>query len=135
MAEELFVSISTPEKLFFAGAVSSLVICSEQGEMEVQSGHQPMIVAMQEAPIRIGTGPGMKEAAIVGGYAQIKHDRVTILADTAEWPADIEYSRAMEAKKRAEERLQSHLSEAEFFQSQAALRRALLRLSLSGGKR
>ncbi len=131
MSDYILLNISTPEKLFFQGEIKSLVISSSIGKMGILPGHKPMVVALDTAPIEIETDEGAREAAIVGGYAQIKNNQVTILADTAEWPEDIEISRAVEAKKRAEERLQSHLSEVEFMRSQAALRRALLRLSLT----
>ncbi len=134
MSDCLMLNISTPEKLFYEGEVKSLVICSALGKMGILPGHKSMVVDMEMVPIEIETEDGIIEAAIIGGYAQIRHDRITIIADTAEWPEDIEFSRAEEARKRADERLQQHLSETEFMRSQAALRRALLRLSLSNRK-
>lgn len=134
MAESFLLIISTPEKSFYEGEVKSLTLCSSVGEMGILPDHKPMVVALETSPIHIETEEGWKEAAISGGYAQIKNDRVSILADTAEWPEDIEVNRALEAKKRAEERLQTHLSEVEFFRSQAALQKALTRLSLSRKK-
>lgn len=131
MPDYISLNISTPEKLFFQAEVKSLVICSSLGKMGILPGHKSMVIAMETAPIEIETEDGMIEAAITGGYTQIRHDKVTILADTAEWPEDIEVNRALEAKRRAEERLAQQLSEVEFWRSQAALQRALLRLSLT----
>ena len=122
--------ISTPEKEFFSGEVESLVITTTEGEMGVLPGHMLMVVALDIAPIKFKTRDEWYEAAISGGFAQIKGDRVDVLADTAEWPEDIEVNRALEAKQRAEERMQSYQNEVEYLRSQLAKRRALARLAV-----
>jgi len=130
MAEQFILNISTPEKVFYSGDVESLVIATTDGEMGVLPGHVLTVVALDIAPIRFRAGDEWHEAAISGGFAQIKGDHVDILADAAEWPEDIEVNRALEAKRRAEERLQSQLNEVEYIRSQLAKKRALARLAV-----
>lgn len=128
------LSISTPEKVFYHGPVESVVLATTEGEMGVLDKHMPMVVALGMAPMRIKTEQGWRTAALSGGFAQIKGNRVVILADTAEWPEEIEVNRALEAKKRAEERLRQHKSEVEYLQSQVALKRAIMRLRVVNQK-
>jgi len=134
MAETFIFNISTPEKEFYHGDVESLVMATTEGEMGVLPGHMPVVVALDIAPIKFKETDEWLEAVISGGFAQIKGERVDILADTAEWPEDIEVSRAMDAMRRAEERLQSHLNEVEYIRSQLAKRRAIARLAVVNRK-
>lgn len=132
--ENFKLIISTPEKMFFSEDVESLIFQTPEGEMGVLPNHLTMVVALETAPVKIKKDGSWREAAITGAFAQIKPKQVVILADSAEWPEDIEVNRAMEAKKRAEERLQTHLSKIEYVQSQVALRRAMTRLSVVKNK-
>ncbi|GHU80167.1 ATP synthase epsilon chain [Clostridia bacterium] len=132
MAESFILHIATPEKLFYEDEVESLVITSTDGELGILPGHLSMVVALSIAPIQIREqgSDGWRVAAISGGFARIKGDEVVILADTAEWPEDIDDARALEAKRRAEDRMRIHESDIEYVRSRIALERALLRLSV-----
>ena len=141
MAEQFTLTISTPEKEFYSGDVESLIITTTEGKMGILPGHELMVVALDIAPIRfkVGESPNdsqeeWREAALSGGFAEIKGSQVLIVADSAEWPEEIEVNRAMEAKKRAEDRLRAHLSEVEYLRSKIALRRALTRLEVVNSK-
>lgn len=130
MASEFNLYITTPEKVFFKGAAESVVLTSTDGEMGVLRGHTPMVVALTAAPLRMKVDGEWKTAAIIGGFASIKEGSVAIFADTAEWPDEIEEKRALDAKRRAEERLQARASEIEYLRSRVALERALARLAV-----
>ncbi|MDR1067566.1 MAG: F0F1 ATP synthase subunit epsilon, partial [Clostridiales bacterium] len=70
--------------------------------------------------------------ALSDGFAQIKNKTVLIMADSAEWPEEIDVNRALEAKRRSEERLKTRQNEIEYVRSKVALKRALNRLNASG---
>jgi F-type H+-transporting ATPase subunit epsilon len=129
---KLRLLIETPEKQFFAGDAESVIMDTLDGEIGVLPGHLPMIAALVTGHIRINAGGTWREAALSEGFAQIKNETVIIMADTAEWPEDIDVNRALEAKQRTEERLKSRQSEIEYMRAQIALKRALNRLSVSG---
>lgn len=126
-----YLIISTPHRLFFSGEAQEIIVTSTEGEMGVLPGHVPMVVAFDSCPMKIKVDDEWKEAALSGGFVEIAGDRVVILADTAEWPEEIELSRALEAKRRAEERIRNRLSEIEYLQSQIALKRALARIKVT----
>lgn len=133
MDKTFYLHIATPEKDFFADVVESLVLTTTDGELGVMAGHASMAVALASAPMRIKTKDEWRCAAIIGGFARIKKDYVIVFADSAEWPEDIEESRALEAKRRAEERLHAQQSEIEYMRSRVALERALARLTVKQG--
>lgn len=126
--------IATPERDFFDGDVESIVMTSTDGELGVLAGHMPTVVALNAAPMKFKIGDEWREAALSGGFAEIENDYVYVLADTAEWPEEIEINRAYEAKRRAEERINSRHSEVEYMRSMVALQRALTRLAVSEHK-
>ena len=74
----------------------------------------------------------VKKAAIHGGIIEILKDKVTILAEVAEWPDEIDVNRANEAKIRAERRLSSSDANINMLRAEMALKRALARLNAVG---
>ena len=68
------------------------------------------------------------------GCVEVMPERVILLAATIERPEDIDQNRALAAKRRAEERLRQKQSQQEYYQTQAALSRALARLKAKSGK-
>ena len=59
-------------------------------------------------------------------------EKITILAEIAEWPEEIDINRAKEAKVRAERRIQTHPSDINVTRAEMALRKALIRIELAG---
>ena len=74
----------------------------------------------------------VKKAAIHAGFVEILPDKITILAEIAEWPEEIDVPRAEEANERAEQRLNSGDAEVNVARAEAALSRSLARLNISG---
>ena len=72
----------------------------------------------------------VKEAALISGFIEILPERITIMAEVAEWPDEIDANRAEEARIRAERRLKEESGEIDTMRAELALRRALVRLSL-----
>ncbi|OGO81177.1 MAG: ATP synthase F1 subunit epsilon [Clostridiales bacterium GWC2_40_7] len=126
-----YIEIITPVRTFYTGDVEMIIIKTPEGEMGVLKDHTPMIVAVAIGPIRILKDGEWLEAVLSEGFMEIMKNKTVILADTAEWPNEIDINRARAAEERARERLQSQLSRVEYMQSQAALQRALSRLKVT----
>lgn len=131
MASTFHLEIATPERLFMNEEVEMVVVTTPEGKMGIMKGHLPMIVAISSNFISIKMNGETKLASIASGFMEITSEKVIILVDSAEWPEEIDINRALEAKKRAEERLHFKLSEKEYVQSEAALARALARLKVT----
>ena len=63
-----------------------------------------------------------------GGIIEILKDKITILAEVAEWSDEIDVERANEARLRAEKRLASHDNSLDMVRADAALKRSLARI-------
>lgn len=135
MENSYFLEIVTPERKFFSGDVEMVILKTPEGEMGILKGHIPMVVAVAIGPIKIKKDGEWLEAVLNEGFMEIRQDKTVILADTAEWPDEIDINRAKAAKERAEERLRSRLANVEHVRSQTALARALARLKVKKADR
>jgi F-type H+-transporting ATPase subunit epsilon len=132
MAGTFYLEIVTPDRKFISGDVEELIVKTPEGEMGILSGHMPMVVAIAIGQARIKMDGEWLEAVLSEGFMEVMQDKTVVLADTAEWPNEIDINRALAAEERARERLQSKLSRIEYMRSQAALQRALTRLKVTG---
>jgi F-type H+-transporting ATPase subunit epsilon len=130
------LSVETPEKVFYDGEAESLILTTPEGQMGVLDSHEMTVVALDTGPLKIKTDEGWREAALSGGFAHIKGKQVVVLADTAEWPEEIELARAVADMQRAEERMRARASEREYLDAMVTLKKAVLRINMvERGKR
>lgn len=132
MAESSFeLKIITPERVFFEGMVDMLEMNTTEGEIGILPGHIPMTVIIKPGVAKIyETNGETKEAAIHAGFVEILPDKVTVLAEIAEWPGEIDASRAEAARARAEARLQEKDPSIDMARAEIALLRALARIEV-----
>ena len=129
MAEMFELKIIEPDGMFFEGQASFLEFTSVMGEMGVYANHIPLTTILAPGVMKIHNDGQVKKAAIMGGFIEIQKDRITVMAENAEWPDEIDVERAKAAKKRAEERLQKKETGLDVTRAEAALKRAMARIS------
>ncbi len=137
MAEEnrnFQLEIITPDRVFYEGEASMVEFTSVDGEMGVYKHHIPLTTVLAPGIVTITEPAGKKEAAIHAGFVQILGEKVTFLAEIAEWPEEIDISRAEAAKARAEERLRSHAADVDVARAEIALKKALVRIDVKQAK-
>lgn len=111
-----------------------MVVCkTEDGELGILPGHIPLVAPLAIGVARLKNNEDTEKVAISGGFMEVRPDKVTILAQSAEKASDIDLSRANEAKERAERRLQAKQDDIDFRRAELALKRAMNRLE-AGGK-
>ena len=133
MAEMMRLQIVTPDEAFFDGEVSMVELNTADGEAGIYPKHIPMVVAVAPGVLKIHGADGVKKAALLSGFLQVLPEKVTILAEACEWPENIDGKRANEARIRAERRLAEKNPQTDIDRAEAALKRALVRLSLVDG--
>jgi len=131
MADKILLEIVTPEKKVLSEEVDIVIAPGEEGEFGVLPSHIPFLTKLKVGELRFRVGSASRSATIMGGYAEVLPDRVTILAAAAEEAADIDVIRAQAARERAERRLSEAKDRYEFAQAQAALQRAIARLKVA----
>ena len=131
MAERIQLEIVTPEKTVLSEAVDIVVAPGEEGEFGVLRNHIPFLTKLKIGELRFRIGADLRHVAIMGGYAEVLPDRVTILAPAAEEATEIDVIRAKAARERAERRLAETRDRLEFARAQAAMQRAMARLKVA----
>jgi F-type H+-transporting ATPase subunit epsilon len=136
MAETFQLEIVTPEKKVVATTAEEVQIPGKNGYLGILPGHAPLIteLAVGEITYRDTSGSNEQRLAVAWGFAEVLPDKVTILAETAERPSEIDVARAREAKTRAEERLASGETTVDVERALDALQRAETRLEVAGKK-
>lgn len=105
MAEKLTLDIVTPYGHVFTDEVDEIVAVGTEGEFGVLPDHAPFLTTLEIGMLTIKNGGKSRYFFINSGYAEVGPDKVTVLADSAEKSEDIDTERAIEAKKRAEDRI------------------------------
>jgi len=131
MAEKILLEIVTPERKVLSEMVDIVVAPGELGEFGVLPGHIPFLCKLKVGELRYRVGAASRHVAIMGGYAQVLNNQVTILATAAEAATEIDVIRAKAARERAERRIAEVRDKLEFARAQAALQRAIARLKVS----
>lgn len=133
MAERLTLELATPTRLMVSAEVDEVVVPGSQGYFGVLPGHAPLLATLGIGELTYRIGRDEYHVAVVGGFAEVRNDKVIILADSAEAPSDIDRARAERARDRAEARLTGRSQEdVDYARVTAALARALTRLQVAG---
>jgi F-type H+-transporting ATPase subunit epsilon len=134
MADTFQLEIVTPEKKVVDTAAEEVQIPGKNGYLGVLPGHAPLITELAVGEITFRSGAAEQKLAVAWGFAEVLPNKVTILAETAERPSEIDVERARKAKERAEERLTSGDPNVDVERSLNALHKAETRLEVAGEK-
>lgn len=126
------IKIIKPDGEFFDGNAHFLEFTAVTGRMGVYENHIPLATILEPCVVKIHGVEEVKKAAVLGGFIEIQKDRITMLAEDANWPEDIDLARAKAAKERAEARLTKKESGIDLVRAEAALKRAMARISAAG---
>ncbi len=134
MADRLTLEIATPTRLAVAEAVDEIVAPGVLGYFGILVGHAPFLTTLGIGEVMYRVVRDEHHLAVSGGFAEVRNDKVIILADTAERPEEIDRARAERARERAERRLSGRGSEEaiDYARASASLMRALARLQTAG---
>jgi F-type H+-transporting ATPase subunit epsilon len=131
MANMLQVDIVTPDRSLYSGRADLVTLPGSLGQMGIMPGHAPLLSTLDIGEIILHSGSDTLFIAVSGGVVEVRPDKVTILADTAESPEDIDAARAQDALARAEQLLATNPPPHERPVIEAAMRRSSLRLKVA----
>lgn len=132
------LEIVTPERKFFNGVVEAISIETLSGRIQILANHTPYASGLLPSVIKINQADGNKFAVVTGGFIQFMNNEAMILADSAEWPEEVDTDRAKEAYERAKQRIDAKDDKVDKKRAKLALLRAAARLKASevkGSKR
>ncbi|MCI9373432.1 MAG: ATP synthase F1 subunit epsilon [Lachnospiraceae bacterium] len=123
------LKVITPDRVFYEEEVSMVEFNTVEGEVGIYKQHIPMTMIISPGILTITQENETREAALHAGFAEVLQDKVTILAEIIEWPAEIDLKRAEEAKERAESRIREHAPGTDMKRAEMSLKRAVARIN------
>lgn len=127
---QLLLEIVTPDKLVLSQDVDYVGAPGLLGEFGVMANHIPFLSALGIGSLMYKLGGKANYVFVSGGFAEVSGNKVTILAEVAERPEDIDVERAKKAQERAKQRLEREREKVDFARAQASMQRALYRMKV-----
>ena len=134
MTNTFQLEIVTPAKLLVKDVAEEAQIPGLSGYLGILPGHAPLLTELAVGVITYKASGATHTLSVAWGFAEVLPDKVTILAEAAERPQDIDVERAQKAKDRAEQLLKSNNPEVDHARAEDALQRAETRLNVAKEK-
>lgn len=125
------IEVVTPERKVYDSNANLIIARGGDGDLGIMAGHTPLVTTLKTSVLRVKTDNGEHSIAVSGGFLEVKPEQVTVLAETAELPEEIDVNRAERAKERAERRLANKANDTDVRRAEMALARALNRLEVA----
>lgn len=129
LPNKLLLQVVTPERAVIHEEVDEVLLPGSQGYLGVLPGHTPLLTSLKIGEIKYRKGTKTSFLAVFWGFVEILPDKVTVLAELAERPDEIDVASAQEAKSRAEKMLRE--PENDYKKALAALEQALVRIQVA----
>ena len=129
----LKLEVITPERVALQDESTSVIVPGVDGELGIWPNHAPLLAGLKPGVISYKTASGTEKLVVSGGFVEIANNTISVIAPAAEKSTEIDFARAEEAKKRAEDKLsQSGMDDKEVKLAEAKLHRALVRIGTVG---
>lgn len=132
----LTVRVVAPDKIVWDSNAEEVILPSTTGQLGILTDHAPLLSALDIGVMRVRLGKDWIPIALMGGFAEVENNEVTILVNGAERGETIDKEMAREAFSKAQERLNQVLTtenRQEKIQAAQALKRARARFQAAGG--
>lgn len=128
------LKIVTSEKKFYSGESIKLVTKSRNGSLGILANHIDMVAVLKPTTTKIILSNGTEKRAFTStGILKVHENAIEIMCDACEWPEEIDFKRAEEAKVRAQKRLEDKKN-IDVERAEASLLRAVTRMSMKNLK-
>jgi len=129
---QLQLEVVTPQRRVLTEAVNSVTVPGRNGEMQILPGHAALISELQTGVLTYNQDGTNFPLHVSGGFVEISEDHVSVLAEVAERPEEIDAARARLAREHTEKELSAWSgTEEDFEKARAKLERAMVRLQLA----
>jgi F-type H+-transporting ATPase subunit epsilon len=116
--------------------VNYVTVPGRNGEMQILPGHAALISELQTGVLAYNQGGTAQQLHVSGGFIEVNNDKVSVLAEIAERPEEIDAARARLAREHTEKQLSSWSgSEEDFEKARVKLEKSIVRLQLASGSR
>ena len=99
----LTLRVLSPDQSVFDGTADEVILPSTTGQMGILPGHVSILAALDTGVLRVREGKDWKAIALLGGFAEVESDEVTVLVNSAELGSRIDASQAVQELAAAEQ--------------------------------
>lgn len=135
MDRTFLLRVVTPDRQVVRDDVEEAQIPGKEGYLGILPSHAPLISELKIGEVSYRKGREVRRLAVTWGFVEVLPEQVTVLAETAERPEEIDVTRAQAAKERAERRLKHPDPDTDIARATVALERALIRLQVASRQR
>lgn len=136
MDQSLKLEVVTPERRVLSEPVNSVTVPGRNGEMQILPGHAALISELKTGVLAYTQDGTTQQLHVSGGFVEVSDNRVSILAEIAERPEEIDAARARLAREHTEKQLSAWSgTEEDFEKARVKLERSMVRLQLASGSR
>ncbi len=134
MSNKISLKIVSPSKIVLDKEVEMVVMRTVTGDLGVLKGHENLSTILDLGIMKVIDGDKEEYISMLGGFAEVTKEGVSILTDCAELAEDIDIARAEESKQRAEQRIANKNSDIDVLRAELALRRSVVRIETAKHK-
>jgi len=131
----LQLEIVSPERRAFTDEVDMVVVPGIDGQLGILPHHTQLISVLGTGELRIRKAGTEQSMLISGGFVEVRPDKVIVMADLAEHSDEIDEARAAEARRKAEQELETARDPVDIARVRAALQTALMRERIATRRR
>ena len=131
MMKKLHLRIATPEDVKYDDEAEMVIMRCITGDMGILANHEPTSAILDFGVLRVINDGEERRMAVFGGVAQVMDNVVTILANDAQWPEDIDAAFVESERERMKRRIQESADDLELQSNQVLMRRLLVQIEVS----
>lgn len=131
MATPFQLTVITPEKTFFDGETTQMIVRTTEGDIGILANHTSLVASLPSGPLKIMQDNGeYRLAAVSAGLIKVGGNKVHIFADAVEWADEIDIEWAKRSEENAKQRIAAKKSQRDFDLAELKLKRALNRINV-----
>ena len=129
--EKLRLRVATPENVKIDDVADMVIMRCITGDIGILPNHEACSAILDFGILRIIKGEDERRMAVFGGMAQVRDNTVTILANDAQWPQDIDISLVEAEHEKIRRRIQESVDDLQIQKDQVLMRRTLVQIEVS----
>lgn len=131
MATPFQLTVITPEKTFFDGETTQIIVRTTEGDIGILANHTSLVASLPSGPLKVMQDNGeYRLAAVSSGLIKVGGNKVHIFADAVEWADEIDIEWAKRSEENAKQRIAAKASQRDFDLAELKLKRALNRINV-----
>jgi len=131
MANKLHLRVATPDDIKYDDAAEMVIMRCITGDMGILPHHEPTSAILDFGVLRVINEGEERRMAVFGGIAQVRDNVLTVLANDAQWPEDIDAAFVESERERMERRMQESVDDLAIQRDAVLMRRTLVQIEVS----